>query len=1198
MQLVDAFVRSPVKVTVGVLLVALFGFVALMQMPMQLTPEVETPTITIETRWTGASPQEVEREIVIEQEEQLSGLEGLTKMSSDSANGQATVTLEFLVGSDMQKAIVDVTRRLEQVREYPETADKPVISTSNASDRPIAYFILSGQRPSEERLVAFVDEHPELAEGIDGVRRAHNPGLAMMRLRRLAEAHPEAKVLLPPPDLDVTKLRRFAEDTIEQRMERVSGVSQANVLGGLEDEMQVVVDPQRLAARGLTIDDVRNVLLGQNGDISGGDFWESKRRWAVRTLGQFRQPEQVADQLLFIENGAPVYIRDVAEVRHGYKKPDGLVRRFGESSIAISATRTTGANVLEVMEGLRQAVIELNRDTLSAKGLILTQVYDETDYIYSSLDLVQDNIFVGGSLTFIVLMCFLHLGVRAIIMIPLIALAAVSATFLSPWFFAVSLALMIGAGFWFARGALVVGLAIPISIIGTFLVLGMLGRSLNVISLAGLAFAVGMLVDNAVVVLENIYRRYAEFGEDAFTAATRGTQEVWGAVIASTLTTVAVFLPIVFVEQEAGQLFRDIALAISAAVALSLVVSVTVIPTAAARLLPKRRKGEAKRSAATHSNGHATTHANGRPKPEPKPERRGWAHAANRVVVGPIEWLGGRFIDLVVGINSGVQQSIFLRIGVVVLLTSLAAWGSYAFWPKVEYLPTGNRNLILGFLIPPPGYNLDEIMAMGEFVESKLEPYFDVEPDSPEAAKLDYPVVGDFFFIARGKMVFLGVRAHDPMRVRELQPLVRQIGQELPGTIAAASQSSLFERGLSGGRKIEVEVSGPDLPKLVGLGGQIMGKAKALFPDAGLRPVPSLDLSSPELHVQPKLVQAAEMGVRTQTLGYTVDALVDGAYAGDYFFDGEKIDLTIIGEKEYVQRTQDLRTMPVTTPSGQLVPLEAVATITLASGPEQINRREKQRAITIEVTPAETMPLETAMDMIRSEIVAPLAASGQLDGGYRINLGGTADKLRNTWEALSVNVLLAVLITYLLMAALFESWLYPFVVILSVPLGAVGGVLGLWVLNLFVFQSLDVLTMLGFVILIGTVVNNPILIVEQALNHIRHDGMTPRDAILESVRTRIRPIFMTTVTTVLGLLPLVVFPGAGSELYRGLGAVVLGGLIVSTIFTLILVPTLFSLMMESKVAVLRLLGMESREMDAIDQDESQETRPREEPVGV
>ena len=630
MQLIHAFVTNPVKVTVGALLVALFGVVALTRMPMQLTPEVQRPTITVETQWPGASPQEVEQEIVMEQEEQLKSAEGVTKMTSESSDSRGSITLEFQVGTNMEEALLKINSRLQQVREYPEDADEPVITTSNASDRPIAWFILSSRRPSDEAYDSFEARYPLLKDKIAPSRRAHNVGLAMLRLRMLVEDYPEVKELLPPESLDVAKLRRFAEDEIEARFERVKGVSQSNVLGGLEDELQVIVDPEKLAARRLTLSDMRDVLRSQNADTAAGDLWEGKRRWVLRVNGQFRSPEQIEQQLLSVVDGAPVFVRDVAEVRLGFKKPDGLVRRFGENSIAINCLRETGANVLDVMDGLKRTAQDVDEGILQERGLQLMQVYDETNYINSSINLVQQNIFIGGALTMMVLMLFLHLGVRTLIVIPLILITALASVYLSPWYFMLCMALIVGAGFWFARGALVVALAIPTSIIASFLVMGMLGRSLNVISLAGLAFAVGMLVDNAVVVLENIYRRHA-MGEPPFQAAVKGTQEVLGAVTASTITTVAVFLPIVFVQEEAGQLFRDIALAISAAVTLSLVVSMTVIPTAASRLL-------------TPGSDLTTEPVELEPAANNKGKRLNWSKLFSIGLLWPITKLGRRFL--------------------------------------------------------------------------------------------------------------------------------------------------------------------------------------------------------------------------------------------------------------------------------------------------------------------------------------------------------------------------------------------------------------------------------------------------------------------------------------------------------------------------------------------------------------------------
>ena len=1152
MNLIRAVVHNPVKVTVGVLLVALFGAVALLRMPLQLTPEVQRPTISVQTRWPGASPQEVEREIIIEQEEQLKSVEGLVKLSSEATDSQGTVKLEFHVGTDLEGALLKVNARLQQVREYPEEADQPVISTSNSSDRPIAWFILSTRMPTDEQIVEFQNNNPDLVDKLDLVRKSHNVGLAMLRLRLLAKEHAKiGKMLLPHEGINVTKLRRYAEDEIEARFERIPGVSQSNVLGGLQDEMQVLVSPEELAARQITIEDLRRVLRAQNQDTSAGDFWEGKRRWVVRTLGQFRSPDDVGNQLIAVRDGVPVYVRDVAEISLGYRKPDGIVRRFGESSIAVNCIRETGANVLDVMDGLRKMRTEIDEQILKPKGLQLIQVYDETEYIYSALDLVQQNIFIGGALTMIVLMLFLHLGIRTLAVIPLIIGSALAAAYVSSWFFLVCLALLIGIGFWAARGALVVGLAIPTSIIGTFLILGLLGRSLNVVSLAGMAFAVGMLVDNAVVVLENVYRRFS-LGEAPFDAAINGTAEVSGAVVASTLTTIAVFLPVVFVQEEAGQLFQDIALAITGAVGLSLIVSMTLISTASARLL---HRDDATASGST------------------RPSTAGLGYVA-----GKLNSVSANFVSAIVNFNQWVQSSTFLRLAITVGLVGFSIAGSWTFWPRVEYLPNGNRNLIFAILLPPPGYNLNQLMELGQTVEANLRPYWDAVPGSEEAAQLDGPVIGDFFFVARGRSVFMGLSAYEEERAAEIIPLIQRATSQLPGTYGVASQSSLFAGGLESGRTIDIEITGPDLQKLVGLGGQIFGQVRELLPPTTQsRPIPSLDLSSPEVHIEPHLIQAAEMGMSANELGYTANALIDGAYAGDYFIGGDKIDLTIKGRDDTVRNAQDVEALPISTPMGQTIPLGALAKVTMKSGPEQINHRERQRAITIQVTPPPEMPLEEAMIKIRDEIVRPIQNSGQLDGGYRIELAGTADKLNATWQALQFNVLLALLITYLLMAALFESWLYPLVIILSVPLGAVGGVVGLQLLNQFVLQPLDVLTMLGFVILIGTVVNNPILIVHQSLNLIREQNLAPNQAILESVRTRVRPIFMTTMTTVLGLLPLVLFPGAGSELYRGLGSVVLGGLIISTIFTLVLVPTLFSLALDAKQLATRTIWKTVRE---------------------
>ncbi len=1155
MKIFESFIRNPVKVSVGALIVVLFGAISLVTMPKQLIPAVQNPVLSVETRWPGASPREIEREIVQEQEEQLAAIEGLVKMTSRCRDSSADITLEFAIGTDIEDAMMRVNTRLQQVREYPINANEPVIEASDVTDSPIARFALTARPPTIEKIQDFQNSHPELAEALEPSRRAGNTGLRVFRLTKIYEQlgaqHPELQELLPA-EVDLQDVRKISEDLIEPQFERVPGVSEADTYGGQEEELQVVVDPERLAARQLTIADVRLALGGQNKDTSAGNLWEGKRRWVVRTLGQFRDPEHVKRQVLAIEDGIPVYVRDVAEVQLAYKKQESISRRYGIPSNGLSVRRTSGANVLEVMSGVQKVTEDLNNGLLKRLDLELFQYYDETEYIQSAIGVVQQNIFVGGALTIIVLLLFLHLGRRTLLAVPVIAGSAVACVFVSPWFFLVTLGLTLGVGLWFGRGALIVGLAIPVSIVGTFLMLGLLGRSLNVISLAGLAFAVGMLVDNAVVVLENIYRR-RQNGESAFQAASEGTQEVAGAVVASTLTTIAVFIPVLFVQETSGQLFRDIALAISCAVGLSLIVSFTMIPTAAARLIAAGSfTDDANRSSGTEPDSNQHTKSQSR--------RMG-------LMVRLIRSFGIGFSDGVTNLNRWILARTFRSAALVALMVSLAIGVSYLLWPKVEYLPSGNRNFVFCSLSPPPGYNIEQLMAMGEKLESDLEPFWNIDDESPEG---EYPAIDYYFYSVRGTSVFMGFRTKDESRVRELIPLAKKAGSQFPGTRAIAKQSSLFERGLTSGRTIDVEITGGDLNKLIKVGRRVLGDVKKMIPDAQAQPKPSLDLSSPEIHVQPKLVESSEMGISAAELGYTIDAFVDGAYAGDYFVDGDKIDLTIIGNNSFGSRTQNVLSLPVATRSGQVVPLSALAEIEYSSGPEAIYRREKLRAITISVTPPLTMPLEEAMQIIDQQIVGKLHEEGLLDGDTMVTLSGTADKLRQAWEALRLNLLLALVITYLLMAALFESWLYPFVILFSVPLGAVGGVLGLWLLNFFVYQPLDVLTMLGFVILIGTVVNNAILIVHQSLHYLR-DGVSAREAVPASVRKRIRPIFITTTTTVLGLLPLVVFPGAGSELYRGLGSVVLGGLIVSTLFTLFLVPAVFLLVLDVKESLIGIL---------------------------
>ncbi|MCA9231828.1 MAG: efflux RND transporter permease subunit [Planctomycetales bacterium] len=1148
----DYCIRNPVKVAVGVILVWIFGLLALWRIPVQLTPEVTRPVISVQTNWAGASPAEVEKEIVTAQEEQLQDIAGMIDFRATCSDSRGQIEMEFQVGTDMSATLLKVGNRLDQVRQYPEDADKPTIRSVGANSSRIAWFSLMPAAPERDEIESFLTKHPELREAFAPILAGDE--IDIVAIYELAQKQPLVEELVLG-NRDPMDLKIFAQDVISAEIERVPGVADADVYGGSDLEMRVIVDPVRLAARHLSILDVRSALSAENTNVSGGDIWEGKRRNVIRTLGRFDAPEQVASVVLAYRDGAPVYVRDVASVRLDHSKSTGVGHQRGVRMLSIGVAREQGANVLTVMAGVKGKVDKLNQGILAANKLHLFQSYDETVYIESATELVERNIVIGGALTVFVLLVFLR----------------------------------------HFRSTMIVALSIPISVIGTFMVVWLLGRSINVVSLAGMSFAVGMVVDAAVVVLENIFSHYQR-GEAPRQAASRGAAEVWGAILASTLTTVAVFLPVVFIEEAAGQLFRDIAIAISVGVCLSLLVSLTVIPTAASRLLARDRNALDANPSLRSSKGRAARLGN------TIVDRI--AHTSERLVRGQISrfetvlsillfslgvfmlvpkswgvlerwpWWYPKLDYLVLAVCAlgcvlfSLLALRFRRLALATMAIVFPIGLSWAIIPSAEYLPEGNKNLVFAMLQPPPGYNLDQLTDLAYRVENRLRPYWEVKPGSPEEAALDGPAIESVFLIIRTSGMFLGARAVDPLRATELVSVVSRATSGLPGVRAFVNQSSLFERGLSGGRTIDIEVSGPDLNQLIELGKEVMLRVSEAYPQestgTAVQPVPSLDLGSPEVHVVRNIEKAAQRGINTADLGYIVNALVDGAYSGKYWHHGKEIDLVIYGQDRFSERTQNVEQLPLVTPSGDLVRLADIADVTETAGPEEIVRIDRQRAITIRVRPGPGIALEDATTRIDQTILDPIRERGDLGGLYQFTLAGTADDLAQMRAAMSGSLLLALVITYLLIAALYESFFYPLVIMISVPLASVGGFVGLRLLNLVVPQRLDVLTMLGFVILIGTVVNNAILIVDFALHLIRDQQVRLDKAIAESVRSRVRPIFMTTLTTVLGMSPLVFSPGAGSELYRGLGIVVLSGLLVSTVFTLFLVPMLFGLIYEAR----------------------------------
>jgi len=1044
MNLIKTSIQRPIAVLSAVLMTIMFGLVALERIPIQLIPDVNRPVITITTSWPGAAPAEIEREIVNRQEEALKGITGLESIESSSQQGRGRITLEFAIDTQMDRSLLLVSNRLDRVSGYPEEADEPSLSAAGAEDSPIAWFVLTR------------------AEG--NTKPIHEYG-------------------------------DFVNDIIKERIERVKGVGEVNVYGGSEREIQVIVDPENLASYGFTINNVVSSLRAANASVSAGDVDEGKRRYVVRAEGEINTVQSIKDVVLRSDKNdttnavARVRVSDVAEVQFAYKDPVAKIRLLSNAAMAFNATRETKANVIETMDGIKRAAKELEEGAIKNAGLKLRHVYDETVYINSAIDLVQQNIWVGGVLAAIILLLFLR----------------------SP------------------RATLVVSLAIPVSVIGSFVAMSFLGRSINVISLAGIAFAVGMVVDAAIVVLENIYR-LREKGRPPKEAAYKGALQVWGAVLVSALTTVMVFIPILIMDLEVGQLFRDIAVAISVSVILSLIVSVTVLPSLASKLLVKIKA---------------------------KSSKKGKSQSAFYLPV--IDELAQGFSAFFLGLVRGINATRFTALTVVVGMTVLASICAWIFLPKLEYLPEGNRNLMFGIVLPPPGYNLDTVTDIAKKIEDETRPLW-ADLHGKEEVAGGPPKIDRFFFVARRSSTFLGAAAVDPSRVAELAPILRKPVYSEPGTFAIIKQSSLFGRSLSGGRKIELDIQGPDLETILNVAGQATGQVLKNFPRKEgnqFRPKPGLELGAPEVRVIPDRLKLADNGVSMRDLGSAIDAFNDGLRVAEVTVGSDRLDLMLKGRDGKVSTTQGVGQLPVVTSDGRILPVSSLSQVNLTAGPTEIRHRDRVRTVTLDIVPSPKVPLEKALDLLKAEVMKPMQDKG-LPDGVQMRLSGTADKLSVTWNTMVSDLIISLIIVYLVMAVLFESFIYPFIILLSVPLAAAGGVGGLAILNTFVYQPLDMLTLLGFVILVGIVVNNAILLVHQTLAHIREDGMTSKDAIMEATRNRMRPIFMSTLTSVVGMLPLVVFPGAGSELYRGLGSVVVGGLSLSAILTLIIIPAMLT----------------------------------------
>lgn len=1041
--------EAPIKhgklLTVIVLIIVVLGIAAAQRIPVQMIPDLDIRTISVITGWPGATPQDIEKEILIEQERYLRSVPNLARMESLAETGQARIEMEFPFGVNVNETLIEVSNALSQVPNYPENVDQPRIISSSFSENAFMYFAVTPL-----------------------------PG--------------------NPLNLDMDMVTDFIDDDIRPRMERVTGVSEVQLRGGAERQIQIHIDPAKLAQRHLSLTDVRNAIRERNHDTSAGDLDDGKRRYLIRTTGRFKDIESLKELILANRNNTDIKLKDVADIKLDHYEVRGIAIVNNQPALTMSVKRESGSNVIKIKQQMLQVVDELRRDQLEPNGLSIFLIGDDVRYVQASVDKVSQNLALGALLATIILFLFLRSG----------------------------------------RATLIGLLGMPICTIAAFIGLLAFDRTINVISLAGIAFAIGMTVDNTIVVLESIEQARRR-GLDRIAAAIAGVRDVWTAVLASTMTTVLVFAPVLFVHEEAGQLYSDIAIAISTAILASMLFALAVVPAACARV----------------GFGNRTV-------------------GADLHHPGPI-------LKTVSLLDKGPIRRILVML-IIFAGTLGAAW----HWlPPAEYLPEGEEPKAFSMMIAPPGYNLSEMQLLADEIREHLSASLHADPALYDQGELKIPALKYYFQrIAPGMLWILS----EPVRGDDLEPMMHALTdmfKSYPGMRGFSHRGSIISSNQGGTRAVNLDISGPDQAALYRTAENALRRAEDSFDKPQINSEPSaLSLDQPLVEIRPRWDRLAEQGISADEFGYTVAALSDGAYVDEFFMNDDKVDMFIFSTAGQNQKLSSLETMPVMTPSGTVLPLNALADITETVDSDELRRVDGRRTVTLSIIPPREVALETAVDIVRNQMLPQMMAAGDIGKGVSISISGAADQLDATRESLSGNFVIALILIYLLLVAIFSHWWYPLLILATVPLGIAGGIVGLVAVNASgellnslgfqaIIQPFDMITMLGFVILLGTVVNNPILIVEQARRNLAEKGTSIVEAVNQAVAKRLRPILMSTATTVFGLAPLVFIPGAGTELYRGVGIVVLVGILCSMLVTLFFLPSLM-------ITVLKLIRREDK----------------------
>ena len=1041
------------RVTIVMLMVAivLFGMVSLSRLKLNLLPDISYPTLTVRTELTGAAPAEVENLITKPVEEAVGVVRNVRVVRSVSRSGQSDVTIEFLWGTDMDIAGVDVREKLD-ILTLPLEASRPMLLRFDPSSEPIV------------RLGVLFKE-----DAGDESREA--------RLKTL---------------------RRLAEDRIKTDLEAQEGTAAVKVSGGLEDEIQIRVDQQKLSQLRLSIDQIAARIRNENVNLSGGRLEEGDQRFLVRTLNEFQTVDEFRDAIVGYAGDTPVYLRDVATVERGYKEREAITRVGGRESVELAVYKEGDANTVQVAERVERRLAAL-REELEKNGIELVKIYDQSTFISSAVNDVRTAAILGGLIAILVLYGFLR----------------------------------------DARATTIVGIAIPVSVIGTFLLMYVNDISLNIMSLGGIALAVGMLVDNSIVVLENIVRK-KEQGEGIVDAARNGTTEVGSAVVAATLTTIAVFFPMVFIKGIAGQLFRDQALTVTFALIFSLIVALTLIPMLAS--LGARSR---------YDDGGDDQPAGWFTRLVAFCVRMfGFLFLAVRKLFWLLLWVPTWLLQRLYGAVASVYPGLLrwsLQHRTAVVVTALAIFiGTMSLLPRLgtELIPQFSQGEFDVDLRLAPGAPLDETDRAIGIAQQAAE--------GIDAVKLDYSVAGtgnrlDANPVDAGDNTgTLSIQMADgagrDAENRAMAAMRDQLSR-LPGVQYEFSRPSL----LSFASPLQIEISGYDLDALAIVSNAIVQQMSASDRFSDIRT--TVERGNPEIQIVFDQERAAKLGLAVRDIADRVVANVRGELATRYTWRDKKIDVLVRSVDTRASSIDEIRRLIVNPGSDRPVTLDAVANVTVAQGPAEIRRVAQERVAIISANVAYGDLGAAALE------AGNVVSRTPLPNGVTAIVSGQSEEMQESFDSMKFALILAVFLVYLVMASQFESLIHPFVILFTIPLALVGAVLALFITG----TTINIVALIGVIMLAGIVVNNAIVLVD-LINQLRAQGAERFDAIVEAGTARLRPILMTSLTTALGLLPMAMGFGEGSEVRTPMAITVIGGLVVSTLLTLVVIPVVYSLM--------------------------------------